>query len=266
MHHDIDHDNEQSDNSKQPFIIGNWKMHLNAEQAFSLIEFYEEMVEEYAEYVQIAACVPAPYLLMLNSEVEDLLLGAQDCHHLTQGAYTGDISAQMLSGVGTEICLVGHSERRQYHHETSAQVKQKALALEAEQILPVICIGETQEEYETARTRDVLAQQIVQSIPDNMAQCVVAYEPVWAIGSGKTPTSTEIANIHAFIIEQIEALGYNRTNIDVLYGGSVNAENAASILAIDGVDGVLVGGASLKPAEMELIVKAAASAKASLAA
>ena len=186
-------------------------------------------------------CLPAT--LIARAAGLGLPLGGQDCHAEAKGAFTGDISAVMLADAGARFVIVGHSERRQYHQESDAQVAAKARAAWAAGLTAIVCIGETEAQYRAGQTLDVLAAQLAGSVPTGAtpANTVVAYEPVWAIGTGLTPTTAEIATTHAFLRARLPDAG-----ISLLYGGSVNAANAAAIFALADVDGGLVGGASLR--------------------
>lgn len=192
--------------------------------------------------VECLLCLPAT--LIARAAGLGLPIGGQDCHAEAKGAFTGDISAAMLADAGAGFVIVGHSERRQYHAETDAQVAAKAQAAWAAGLTAIICIGETEAQYRAGQTLDVLAVQLAGSIPAGAtpANTIVAYEPVWAIGTGLTPTTAEIAATHAFLRARLPDAG-----ISLLYGGSVNAANAAAIFALADVDGGLVGGASLRP-------------------
>ena len=176
-----------------------------------------------------------------------VLIGGQDCHALASGAYTGDISAEMLKDAGASAVIVGHSERRQYHHETDAEVRAKAQAARRAGLMPIVCVGETRPQREAGHALDVVAMQLQGSLPDGAADFVVAYEPVWAIGTGLTPTPADVGEMHRSIRDHLVArYGAGGQGTRILYGGSVNPKNAAELLAVENVDGALVGGASLK--------------------
>jgi triosephosphate isomerase len=179
-------------------------------------------------------------------------IGGQDCHAEATGAYTGDVSAEMLADAGAQAVIVGHSERRTYHKETDAEVQGKALAARRAGIAAIVCIGETRVEREAGRTLDVLGRQLDGSLPDEATgrNLVVAYEPVWAIGTGLTPTTGDVGEAHAFIRERLAArYGAGAETIRILYGGSVKPSNAKELMTVANVDGALVGGASLKADE-----------------
>jgi triosephosphate isomerase len=177
-------------------------------------------------------------------------IGGQDCHAEPAGAYTGDIAAEMLKDAGASAVIVGHSERRQYHGETDAMVRAKALAARRAGLFAIICVGETRAERDASKTHTVVLKQLDGSLPDDFKDFVVAYEPVWAIGTGATPTKDDVADMHRFIREQLSArYGDAGQNVRVLYGGSVKPANARELLGIDNVDGALIGGSSLKADE-----------------
>jgi triosephosphate isomerase len=188
-----------------------------------------------------------------------LLVGGEDCHAKPSGAFTGDVSAEMLKDVGASHVIVGHSERRTECGETDAKVKAKAEAAWRAGLLPIVCIGETLAEREAGKTLDVLATQLKGSVPAGAtaAKLVVAYEPVWAIGTGKTPTTPEVAAAHAHIRKVLAGLVPDAAGVRLLYGGSVKGSNAAELLAAGDVDGALVGGAALNADEFLAIAKAA---------
>ena len=233
-------------------IVGNWKMNGLAkdskERAFSLTTASQKNAE-------VVLCPPVTVLSVVSEAVKGsaILLGAQDCHAQESGAFTGDISAQMLKDAGCAYVIVGHSERRQLHSETSEQVAAKAAAAHAAGLVAIICVGETDAQRTQGQQNDVVSKQLKDSIPQNATaqNTVIAYEPVWAIGTGKTASAGDVAAMHAFIRKN--ALPHVR----ILYGGSVKAANAAEILHTPNVDGVLVGGASLKTEEFMAIINAA---------
>ena len=202
--------------------------------------------------------MPAPYLAQVQAlcQGSTLALGAQDVSENDQGAYTGEVSARMLREFGTRYCLVGHSERRQYHGETDAIVKAKAAAALKAGLTPIICVGETEAEREAGKTATIIARQIAGSVPENAtaANAVIAYEPVWAIGTGKTATTDDIAAVHGQIRNLFN--GEGKANLRILYGGSVKGSNAQAILATAGVNGALVGGASLDLEDFWRIISA----------
>jgi triosephosphate isomerase len=190
-----------------------------------------------------------------------VLVGGQNCHAKTNGAHTGDISAEMLRDCGANYVIVGHSERRADHGESDAMVRAKAEAAWRASLVPIVCIGETLAQREAGKTLDVLESQLKGSVPTGptAATLVVAYEPVWAIGTGKTPTTGEVAAAHAHIRKVLAGMTAEADRIRLLYGGSVKDSNAAELLAAGDVEGALVGGASLKASEFLAIAKAAQS-------
>ncbi|MDR2412784.1 MAG: triose-phosphate isomerase [Rickettsiales bacterium] len=220
-------------------IVGNWKMNGSAAELETMISALE-LVETKNK---VAICVP---FTMLGAKSEKLAFGAQDVSTHEKGAYTGEISAGMLADAGAKYVIVGHSERRQHHNETNGIVRQKASQALARGLIPIICVGETMEEKESGKTMDIIAAAVSESVPaDVNTDIIIAYEPRWAIGAGLTPTESEIAAAHALIAKTLESMGLSGTAI--LYGASVNGGNANEIMSIKNVDGVLVGGASLKP-------------------
>jgi triosephosphate isomerase len=177
-------------------------------------------------------------------------IGGQDCHAEPAGAYTGDIAAEMLKDAGAVAVIVGHSERRRYHGETDAMVRAKALAARRAGLLAMICVGETRAERDAGKTHTIVGAQLDGSLPDGFVDFVVAYEPVWAIGTGVTPTKDDVADVHRFVRERLRArYGDAGQGVRILYGGSVKPANAKALLGVDNVDGTLIGGASLKADE-----------------
>ncbi len=215
---------------------------------------------------EVAVCVPAPYLSQIQflkagrAGLSVLELGAQDVSAFASGAYTGEISAAMLKELGCRYALVGHSERRQYHCETDALVADKAKAALASGITPIVCLGETLAEREAGRTEEVVKRQLASVIHTNghcISEIVVAYEPVWAIGTGKTASPAEAQAVHALLRAQLRAATEHFARVKILYGGSMNAANAAALLAQADIDGGLIGGAALKAADFLTIIAAA---------
>jgi len=243
-------------------IIGNWKMYGDPAMAAALAQSIVKNTAGKANNAQVVICPPAILLPHVAPHLSGstIKLGGQDCHIQPDGAYTGDISALMLKQAGCTHVLVGHSERRKFHHEQDIDVRHKAARAVKTGLIPVICIGESEEERKAGKTKDILAQQIRECIPEEAIQgdFILAYEPVWAIGSGKTPTMGDISDIHAYIISlAARRTGMDSASIPVIYGGSVKADNAREIMAAEAVSGVLVGGASLKAEEFCRIVAAA---------
>ncbi|MDE2462831.1 MAG: triose-phosphate isomerase [Alphaproteobacteria bacterium] len=239
-------------------IAGNWKMHGTG-----------QALEEVRKVADAAAAIDCDLLLcppatLLHRAVEAsggrLPIGAQDCHWERSGAFTGDISAEMLVDAGARAVIVGHSERRLYHAESDQQVEAKARAAQAVGLVTIICVGESEAERAAGQEMAVVGRQLSGSIPEGSSAqtCVVAYEPVWAIGSGRTPTREEILAMHGFIRTSLgRRLGGAGQAMRILYGGSVKPANAAQILGLPDVAGALVGGASLKADEFLAIARAA---------
>ncbi|MAC79002.1 MAG: triose-phosphate isomerase [Rhodobacteraceae bacterium] len=242
---------------RRKLAAGNWKMNGTGASLAELAALTDGSIPT----CEVLICPPATLL----SRARDILggapiaLGGQDCHAATSGAHTGDISAEMLADAGATYAIVGHSERRADHGETDAVVKAKGEAAIAGGLTAVLCLGEDLDQREAGTTLDVIGTQLAGSLPDGAtgATLVVAYEPVWAIGTGLTPTTDQIGEVHAFLRAELgKHLGAAGADIRLLYGGSVKAGNAAEIFAVADVDGALVGGASLKAADFGPIVAA----------
>lgn len=244
--------------ARTPLIAGNWKM-FGRTADLKEIDATLNAVGE-ATTIEIVFCPPATLLARAAERVRGrrAVVGAQDCHVESEGAHTGDLSAPMLADCGAAYVIVGHSERRKAHGETSEEVAGKARAALAAGLAPIICVGETLAEREAGRAADVVAAQLAESAPaEGGARLVIAYEPVWAIGTGLTPTVEQIADIHAMLRTRLTArLGPAGEGVRLLYGGSVKPGNAAEIFRAPNVDGALVGGASLKAADFSAIIKA----------
>lgn len=241
----------------RPLVAGNWKM--NGLQA-SLAEI-EAMAKQYDEglrgRIDMLICPPATLAAAARVAGGGVVaIGAQDCHFKASGAHTGDISAEMLADLGLTHIIVGHSERRADHGESDATVKSKAEAALRAGLIAIVCVGETQAEREVGKTLDVVGGQVRGSLPEGAtpANLVIAYEPVWAIGTGLTPTPGDVAEVHGFIRGELEkVLGAKAGDVRILYGGSVKPDNAAELMAVANVDGALVGGASLKASDFMAI-------------
>lgn len=241
---------------RRKLAAGNWKMNGTTS---SLGEIATIAGACPTPGVDLVICPPATLIARATGLAGCVALGGQDCHADASGAHTGDISARMLIDAGASHVILGHSERRADHDETDADVAAKATAARAATLTAIICVGETQDERGAGSALAVVKRQLAGSLPDGATgdDTVVAYEPVWAIGTGLTPTNEEIGEVHAFIREELRTrFGPEGDAIRILYGGSVNASNAASIFAVPDVDGALVGGASLKAADFLPIVKA----------
>jgi len=243
---------------RRKLVAGNWKMHgLKAD----LGEVRAIAAAVPAE-VDSALCVPFTLIAAAVDAAGALPIGAQDVHEAAKGAHTGCISAAMLAEAGATLTLVGHSERRADQGETDAQVKAKAKAAHAAGLEVILCIGETLEERDAGRAEAVVTGQLAASLPEGAAGhwLALAYEPVWAIGTGRTPTEDDVTAIHGAIRARLrELIGEEAEKVRILYGGSVNGANAASLLACGDVDGALVGGASLTADKFVPIIEAAAS-------
>jgi len=238
--------------SRRPLVAGNWKMNGLRSSAAEFTRIVEGAQKLTA--VDLMICPPATLLVLLAAAAKgtSVLIGAQDCHAEPSGPFTGDLSAEMLKDAGASAVIVGHSERRSYHKETDADVRAKALAARRAGLCAIVCVGETRAEREDGRALAVVGTQLDGSVPDGatVENLVVAYEPVWAIGSGLTPTPTDVADMHAFIRQRLGSrLGEEGQGIRILYGGSVKPSNAKELLHVANVDGALVGGASLKADE-----------------
>lgn len=232
----------------RPLIAGNWKMHGTLAEATALAR---GVAAGPAAGADLLVCPPFPHLAAVSEALRGshVALGAQDCHAAAKGAHTGDVSAPMLKDVGARFVILGHSERRADHGESDAVVKAKAEAALAEGLVPLVCVGESEAQRLAGEAEAVVAGQLAGSLPAGFAAAggVVAYEPVWAIGTGRTPTEADIAAMHARIRAELEqSFGEAGAALRILYGGSVKPGNAQAILALPHVDGALVGGASLK--------------------
>ncbi len=242
--------------TRKKLIAGNWKMNGTLSDAKALAG----AIIPPSDKVEICICPPYLHLTTVSAAKPDSVgLGAQDCSLKDNGAFTGDISTAMLKDVGCAYVILGHSERRQYHGETDTLVAAKAQKAHDTGLVTIICVGETEGERTAGIQNAVVVSQLAASIPNtaNAQNLVVAYEPVWAIGTGKTATLDDIADMHAVIRKFLQEKLDNSAAIRILYGGSVKADNAKEILAVDNVDGALVGGASLKPDQFLAIINAA---------
>ncbi|PVM83479.1 triose-phosphate isomerase [Caulobacter endophyticus] len=245
----------------RPLIAGNWKM-FGLEASLDEARAVAAAVAQAPPAARVAICPPATLLHRMADALsgESVIVGGQDCHAAPQGAYTGDISAPMLADAGATLVILGHSERRGSYDETCEEVSAKVLAALAAGLEPVICLGETLAQREAGQAEPIVTGQARNSLPDDLSgqAFAVAYEPVWAIGTGLTPTIADIAAIHAAIrAVLVERFGDHGASVPILYGGSVKPENAAEILATPEVGGALVGGASLKAKDFLAIIAAA---------
>ena len=246
---------------RRKLVAGNWKM--NGLRA--ALPEVRAMVDgaRALDRVDLVVCPPATLAALVGEALRGspIALGGQDCHNKAAGAYTGDVSAEMWADLGARFVIVGHSERRQFHGETDAIVAAKAVAACRAGLSPIICVGESLKERDAGETLSVVGRQLAGSVPDDAARpdTVIAYEPVWAIGTGRTPTLAQVEEVHQAIGRALDArFGAAGRQIRVLYGGSVKPDNAGSLLAVAGVDGALVGGASLKGADFLAIAQACA--------
>lgn len=242
-------------------IAGNWKMNGSLSANAALVA---ALVQEdtQARACDVAVCVPSVYLAQVQGLVHGsrLDLGAQDVSLHESGAFTGEVSAAMLKEFGVRYCIVGHSERRQYHQESDATVALKAQRALAAGITPIVCVGETLAQREAGLTEEVVKRQLAAVVHTNghcISEIVLAYEPVWAIGTGKTASPQEAQQVHHVLRTQLQAASQHADRVRILYGGSMNASNAAALLAQPDIDGGLIGGAALQAAAFLSIVAAA---------
>lgn len=239
-----------------PFIAGNWKMNGLRADGLALARDLADWLDREQPAVRMLVCPPATLLAEIAgmAGAGPLLVGAQDCHHRPGGAHTGDLSATMLADAGASHVILGHSERRS-RGEDSAMVAAKAAAALSAGLFPLICIGESLAEREEGQAGAVVARQLRESLPPGLDadRVIIAYEPVWAIGTGRNADAGTIASMHALIKTELAGLLPGGGEVPVLYGGSVTPANATTILRLPGVDGVLVGGASLKAADFKAI-------------
>jgi triosephosphate isomerase len=245
---------------RRKLVVGNWKMHGSRAANAQLLAGLKEAGPWNAD---VAVCVPFPYIAetALALTGTSMLYGAQDCSSHEQGAYTGEVSSAMLADVGCRYVIVGHSERRAYHAESDQLVADKAKAALAHGVTPIVCVGETRAEREAGQTEVVVKRQlaaVIHTLGHCCGEMVVAYEPVWAIGTGLTATPAEAQAVHAVLRAQLHAATDRSGVMRILYGGSVKADNAAELFAQPDIDGGLIGGASLKVADFAAICLAAA--------
>ena len=235
----------------RPLVAGNWKMNgLAASEA----ELARMIAGAVGLQCDLLVCPPATLIVEFAAAARGspVAIGAQDCHPDASGAHTGDIAAEQLADAGARAVIVGHSERRTDHYETDALVRAKAAAAHRAKLMAIVCVGEQRAEREAGKTLDVIGRQLDGSLPDGAtpANLVIAYEPVWAIGSGLTPTPKDVAEVHGFIRKRLsQRFGGAGGGIRILYGGSVKPANAKELLSVPEVNGTLVGGASLKAAD-----------------
>lgn len=248
----------------RPLVAGNWKMN-GLRSSLAELESMLQGAHDLEGRVDLMVCPPASLLMEFAAAAagSPIALGAQDCHPEASGAFTGDISAEMLADAGARAVIVGHSERRTLHGETDALVRRKALAAHRAGLGAIVCIGETKEQREARETIAVVRRQIDGSLPEQAtaANLILAYEPVWAIGTGLTPTPGDVAEVHGFLRERLASrYGNAGQGMRILYGGSVKPSNARELMAVQNVNGALVGGASLKAADFLAIAAACGQA------
>lgn len=244
---------------RRKLVVGNWKMHGNHSANAELLSGISAARPFGCD---VAVCVPYPYLSETAVALAgtDLRWGAQDCSAHAQGAYTGEVSVAMLAEFGCRYVIVGHSERRQYHAETDQLVADKAKAALASGLTPIVCVGETLAQREAGETEPVVKRQlsaVIHTLAHCVSEMVVAYEPVWAIGTGKVATPEQAQAVHALLRAQLKAATAQAEHMKILYGGSMKPDNAVSLLSQTDIDGGLIGGASLKAADFVAICRAA---------
>lgn len=252
--------------TRRPFIAGNWKMNTRRHSAVALVRQLIEGLDSGVQ-VEVAVCPPNPYLAVVADQLagSPIELGAQNLYPAGDGAYTGEVNADMLNDVGCRFVILGHSERRQYFGETDTFVADKLQAALAGNLVPIVCVGETLEQRQSDQTEDVVRTQVRGSLAGldevRAAGIVIAYEPVWAIGTGLTATPAQAEAVHRLIRDLLGELFSPEiaAQIRIQYGGSVKADNAAELLAQPNIDGALVGGASLKASDFLAIIAAAQS-------
>jgi triosephosphate isomerase (TIM) len=243
---------------RRPLIAGNWKMN-GLKASVAELEKIVRDSRDLRQRIDLMVCPPATLIMPFAAVADGVAIGGQDCHSEPAGAFTGDISAEMLADLGASAVIVGHSERRSYHRETDDEVRRKVMAAWRAGLLAILCVGETQDDRVGGRTLKVVGAQLQGSLPDRARadNLVISYEPVWAIGSGLTPTPADVAEVHGFIRSQVAArLGAAGESVRILYGGSVKPANARELMSVANVDGALVGGASLKAEEFLAIAGA----------
>lgn len=239
---------------RRPLVAGNWKMN-GLRSSIGVVETVRnDLPKDLLDRVDVLICPPSTLISSCVAAVygSPIAIGGQNLHAKPSGAFTGSISAEMLADLGATYVIVGHSERRAYHHETDDGVHAKALGARRAGLCGIICVGETKEEREEGRTLDIVRAQLAIGVPKGAtgADTVIAYEPVWAIGTGLTPTPSDIAEVHASLREMLgQLIGPEAAKVRILYGGSVKPGNARDLMAVENVDGALVGGASLVAAD-----------------
>lgn len=245
--------------ARRPLVVANWKMNGNSQSNAELLRQFTQHWQG-VHYAEVAICAPYVYLpqaLELLSQ-SNVIVGAQDLSHFSVGAYTGEISASMLADIGCEYVIVGHSERRNYFAESDTVIAEKFMRAQAAGLTPIFCVGESLQKREAGDAHAAIGAQLQGVIDvvgrDAFKQAIIAYEPIWAVGTGRIATPEQVSDMHAFIRKQLGDVG---TGLRILYGGSVTADNAAQTFALEDVDGALVGGASLKADNFFAICQAA---------
>jgi triosephosphate isomerase len=252
-------------NQRSTLVVGNWKMHGRLEGNAALLQAVAEGARALPQHVRVSVCVPCPYLWQAQTLLDGspVTWGAQDVSAHEQGAFTGEVEAAMVAEFGAAYALVGHSERRAYHLESQELVAAKARRALAAGLTPIVCVGETLAQREAGRTNDIVGDQLAVVLAllsaEDAARLVVAYEPVWAIGTGKSATSAQAQEVHAFLRARLAAKGEQVAGVPLLYGGSVKPDNAAELFRQPDIDGGLIGGASLKDEDFLAICAAAAA-------
>ncbi len=245
---------------RRKVIAGNWKMNMLPNEAIEYIQAFEPMVKD--SKAEIILCVPYTDLFycLLNAQGTNIKIGAQNMHFAETGAYTGEVSGKMLKSIGVEYVIIGHSERRQYYGETDESVNKKIKAAFEYELKPIVCVGETLEEREAGKTEEIITNQTRLALDglskEQVKNTIIAYEPIWAIGTGKTATSEDANNSIKAIREEIKRIYGEEVSSEIIiqYGGSVKSSNAKELFSTSDIDGGLVGGASLKPEEFSKIV------------
>ena len=250
---------------RKKIAAANWKMNLTWQEGALLLEKLVSECAPLSSHQRVVIAVPFPYLSLAQGIVKDrgdFSIAAQNCHHKASGAYTGEVSTSMLQSIGIKYCIVGHSERREYQSETNSQLADKLQLCFAHQITPIFCCGESLPTRESGEQNSFVQAQLQESLfklaPDQIAQTIIAYEPIWAIGTGKTATTEQAQEIHHFIRKQLATTYGDQlaAQVSILYGGSVKASNASELFSCLDVDGGLVGGASLLATEFSQIIAA----------
>jgi triosephosphate isomerase len=247
--------------SRKKLIVGNWKMNGLSAQ-IPEIRAIDEIAAQYPG-VEVGICTPATLIHAAHDAVRSIFIGAQDCHMADSGAHTGCLSAAMVKEAGASVTIVGHSERRADQHESSKDVADKAIAARRNSLKAIICVGETEAERDAGQAEALVSAQLLDSLPEGATAgwLSIAYEPVWAIGTGRTPTLAEVDSMHRALREALRArIGAEADGMRILYGGSMNGGNAVDLLGIPDVDGGLVGGASLTAEKFAPIIQAASAA------